>query len=70
MSGRTSVGLTATAATASYAEAYTVLYVAERAYHESCARMAGLFALTVRYEIAFWQMPLVADGWPGMRGDG
>jgi formylaminopyrimidine deformylase / aminopyrimidine aminohydrolase len=106
--------LMATALGASYAEAYTVLYVAERAYHDSwCVvregiaadskwlpfvdnwagdafsqyvhslegeldalaaeagpaergRMAALFELTTRYEIAFWEMALVGDGWPGL----
>jgi thiaminase len=104
--------LTATACTASYAEAYTVLYVAERAYHDSWrvvrggiaadskwlpfvdnwaseafeqyvaylegeldalaadaaerARMAELFELTTRYEIAFWQMAISGETWPGI----
>ena len=106
--------LTATAATASYAEAYSVLYVAERAYHDSWrvvrdgiaadskwlpfvdnwasdafgqyvsylereldalaaaagpterARMAELFDVTTRYEIAFWEMALGGESWPGL----
>ena len=110
--------LTAVAHVASYAEAYTVLYVAERAYHDSWrvvregiaedsrwlpfvdnwagdvfgeyvaylereldelaahtgvderARMADLFELTTRYEIAFWEMAVAGEAWPGTREDG
>ena len=106
--------LTATAYVASYAEAYTILYVAERAYHDSWrvvrdgiaensrwlpfvdnwaghafgnyvaylereldelaaaaspeerARMAELFELTTRYEIAFWEMAITGETWPGI----
>ena len=106
--------LTAVAHAASYAEAYTVLYVAERAYHDSWrvvragiavdskwlpfvenwagdafgqyvaylereldelaaevgaderARMADLCELTARYEIAFWEMALAGETWPGI----
>jgi len=106
--------LMATALRAGYAEAFTVLYTAEKAYHESWKvvqagldpaspwqlfvknwagsafadyvgwlegeldllaagagdaereRMAELFALTVRYEIAFWQMALTGESWPGL----
>jgi thiaminase/transcriptional activator TenA len=106
--------LTATACAASYAEAYTVLYVAERAYHDSWRgvrdgiaadskwlpfadnwagdsfaqyvaylegeldalaadagaaeheRMAELFELTTRYEIAFWEMAISGETWPGL----
>jgi thiaminase len=106
--------LIATSATASYAEAYTVLYVAERAYHDSWRfvrdgiapdskwlqfvdnwasdafaeyvsylereldelataagraereRMAELFELTTRYEIAFWEMAVAGETWPGI----
>jgi thiaminase/transcriptional activator TenA len=105
--------LLATAAHASYAEAYTVLYTAEKAYHDSWrvvraglaptspwqpfvenwagdafaqyvaylegeldalaaaagsaerARMAELFEVTTRYEIAFWEMAVTAESWPG-----
>jgi thiaminase len=105
--------LIATALRASYAEAYTVLYVAERAYHDSWKvvregisvksrwlrfvdnwtseeferyvahletelnglaasagepeqeRMASCFELTARYEIAFWEMALRGEEWPG-----
>jgi thiaminase len=108
--------LLASAYRASYAEAYTVLYVAEKAYHDSWtvvkrgldraspwypfvenwageafaqyvaflekrldalaseagpgerARMAELFELTTRYEIAFWEMAASGEGWPGMEG--
>jgi thiaminase/transcriptional activator TenA len=104
----------ATALRAGYAEAFTLLYVAEKAYHESWKvvrsgldvvspwqpfvekwagsafaeyvgwlegeldrlaaaagdaereRMAETFALTVRYEIAFWQMALTDESWPGL----
>ena len=106
--------LTGTAAAASYAEAYTVLYVAERAYYDSWRvvrdgiapqskwlpfvdnwasepfsdyvaylereldllaaeagaaereRMAQLFELTTRYEIAFWEMAISGETWPGI----
>lgn len=106
--------LMATAYQSSYAEAYTVLYAAEKAYHDSWlvvkegldesspwypfvenwagkdfaayvaylegevneladaagaaerARMAELFELTTRYEIAFWDMALTGGGWPGV----
>lgn len=106
--------LLATAATRSYAEAYTVYYVAEKAYHDSWSvvregleesspwfpfvekwagepfavfvaqleaeldrlareageaeqsRMAELFEITVRYEIAFWEMALRGEAWPGL----
>lgn len=106
--------LMATARGRSYPEGYTVLYVAEKAYHESWKvvaeglvpdspwhafvanwagddfagyvntleaglddlaadvgagrreRMAGLFELTLRYEIAFWDMAYTGAGWPGI----
>jgi thiaminase len=106
--------LMATALGGSYAEAFTVLYVAERAYHDSWHvvkerispeskwypfvknwasaefgryvayleaeldtlaadageadrdRMASLFELTTRYEIAFWEMAFVGESWPGL----
>lgn len=106
--------LMATAYQSSYAEAYTVLYAAEKAYHDSWLvvkagldeaspwypfvenwagedfaayvsylegelnklaesagpaereRMAELFELTTRYEIAFWDMALTGGGWPGV----
>jgi thiaminase len=106
--------LLATAYRASYAEAYTVLYAAEKAYHDSWrvvqkgidrgspwypfvenwageafaqyvafletrldalaasagagerARMAELFELATRYEIAFWEMAASGEGWPGV----
>jgi len=102
-----------TAYQASYAEGYTVLYAAEKAYHDSWkvvreglsedspwfpfvenwagddfaayvaylqgeldrlaegagpderARMAELFELTAKYEIAFWEMAATGAGWPG-----
>jgi thiaminase len=108
--------LMATASRASYAEAYTVLYAAEKAYHDSWkvvqagiardskwypfvenwageafaqyvaylereldglaertgaderARMAEYFELTVKYEIAFWEMAATGEGWPGLGG--
>jgi len=103
-----------TAYQCSYAEGYTVLYAAERAYHDSWrvvraglspespwhlfvenwagedfaayvaylegeldqlanaageaerTRMAELFELTTRYEIAFWEMAATGEGWPGI----
>jgi thiaminase len=107
--------LLATAYRESYACGYTVLFVSEKAYHDSWrevlagidrgspwfafvenwggvafeayvahleedldqlaaqagaaerARMAELFQLTVRYEIAFWEMAWsAAAGWPGL----
>lgn len=106
--------LMATAARASYAEAYAVLYTAEKAYHDSWtvvkrglapsskwlplvenwageafaqyvaylegeldalareagpaerARMAEYVELTVKYEIAFWEMAATGETWPGL----
>lgn len=106
--------LMATAYRASYAEAYTVLYAAEKAYYDSWTvvkrgidpkskwlpfvenwagdafrqyvahlettldelaaragaaerdRMAELFELTTKYEIAFWQMAATGEEWPGV----
>jgi thiaminase/transcriptional activator TenA len=106
--------LMATAFGGSYAEAYTVFYAAERAYHDSWRvvkagispeskwypfvenwggdefaryvayleaeldalassageaereRMADAFELTTRYEIAFWEMALSDETWPGL----
>jgi thiaminase/transcriptional activator TenA len=106
--------LLATALRAAYAEAFTLLYAAEKAYHESWKvvragidpgspwqpfvenwagsafaeyvgwleteldrlaaaageaereRMTETFALTVRYEIAFWQTALTDESWPGL----
>lgn len=106
--------LMATAYQGSYAEAYTLLYAAEKCYHDSWsvvkkgldpsspwypfvenwagdafagyvdylageldalaaengpaprARMAELFELTVKYEIAFWEMAAAQEGWPGV----
>ena len=106
--------LLATASHASYAEAYTVLYAAEKAYHDSWTvvkhgiapdsrwfpfvenwageafgqyvgyletelnglaeeagpaereRMAEYFALTAKYEIAFWEMAATGEAWPGV----
>ncbi len=109
--------LLATASVASYSEGFTVLYGAEKAYHESWKvvrsgidpgspwmgfvenwagdafagwvawleaeldalaaadgeagreRMERLFELTVRYEIAFWELAYGrAEGWPGIEG--
>lgn len=105
--------LMATAFQRSYAEGYTVLYAAEKAYHDSwkvvqagidpeskwhpfvenwagdefaayvtfleteldklagdageteLANMAELFELTVKYEIAFWEMAVSGEDWPG-----
>lgn len=99
-----------------YPKAFTVLYAAEKAYHESwkvvdegldpgspwqpfvenwagdafagyvdaleerldalaeaagpdlLAEMEELFELTVRYEIAFWEMAYTGAGWPGIPG--
>lgn len=109
--------LLATGATASYAEAFTVLYAAERAYHDSWKvvqagidpaspwvpfvenwagpefagyvdflgtelealaadvgqeerrRMAELYRLTLLYEVAFWEMAVEGDGWPGIAAE-
>jgi len=106
--------LLATAQNASYEEAYTVLYAAEKAYHDSwrvvrdgldraspwwpfvenwagptfaayvsylqteldkLAREAGperlhrmveAFETTVRYEVAFWEMAMTGENWPGI----
>jgi thiaminase len=103
-----------TAYRCSYAEGYTVLYAAEKAYHDSWkvvkeelsqdspwypfvenwagaefaayvtylegeldrlaqeagdrerARMAKMFELATRYEIAFWEMAATGKGWPGI----
>jgi len=108
--------LLATAQSASYEEAYTVLYAAEKAYHDSwkmvregldpaspwwpfvenwagpefgayvvylqleldkLAREAGperldrmveAFETTVRYEVAFWEMAMTGEEWPGLSG--
>lgn len=109
--------LMATPQRESYAGAYTVLYAAEKAYHDSWKvvreglstdspwypfvenwagdafaqyvdylegelnrlaeaagdneqrRMAELFELTTRYEIAFWEMAYTSAGWPGEPAD-
>ncbi len=106
--------LLATAYSASYAEAFTVLYVAEKAYYDSWMvvragideasawfpfvenwtsdafagwvdylereldalaagagqsereRMAELFELTAKYEVAFWEMAATGATWPGL----
>jgi thiaminase len=106
--------LMATALGRSYPEAYTVLYAAEKAYHDSWRvvqqglspgsrwyrfvdnwagaafaayvadlqhnldalaeragsaeqqAMAELFGVTIRYEVAFWEMALSGAGWPGI----
>jgi len=29
-------------------------------------RMAELFELTTKYEIAFWEMAATGEGWPGI----
>ncbi|HVR44354.1 MAG TPA: hypothetical protein VMS56_13030 [Thermoanaerobaculia bacterium] len=108
--------LLASAYRESYAGAFTVLYTAEKAYHDSWtvvkkgidraspwmpfvenwagegfaqyvgwleseldalaaeagpaerARMAELFELTTRYEIAFWEMAVTDEAWPGIAG--
>jgi len=108
--------LLASAYTKSYAEAFTVLYVAEKAYYDSWMvvrhgidresvwfpfvenwtsdafagwvgylqqeldgladstgpaerqRMAELFEITARYELAFWEMAASGEGWPGLEG--
>ncbi len=110
--------LMASAYRRSYAEAYTVLYTAEKAYHESwkvvkagidsespwqpfvenwageefggyvqylegelnqlaeaagpgeLEGMAELFETTTKYEIAFWEMAITGDAWPGVRDEG
>jgi thiaminase/transcriptional activator TenA len=108
--------LLASAYSRSYAEAYTVLYVAEKAYYDSWMvvrngidtrstwypfvenwtsdafsdwvgyleteldalaagvgpaereRMALLFEITAKYELAFWEMAATGAGWPGTEG--
>lgn len=108
--------LLASAYRESYAGAYTVLYVAEKAYYDSWMvvkagidegsvwypfvenwtsdafagyvdylqgeldglaevagpeereRMAELFELTAKYELAFWQMAATGEGWPCLPG--
>ena len=40
--------------------------MAERAGRAELARMAELFELTAKYELAFWEMAAVGEGWPGM----
>jgi thiaminase len=109
--------LFASAFSKSYAEAYTVLYVAEKAYYDSWKvvragidegsiwfpfvdnwtseafagwvdylqseldkladevgsaerrRMADLFEMTAKYELAFWEMAASGERWPGLEGD-
>lgn len=106
--------LLATAQNASYEESYTVLYAAEKAYHDSWKmvrkgldpdspwwpfvenwagpefaayvgylqleldklakdagperldRMVEAFETTVRYEVAFWEMAMTGEDWPGI----
>jgi thiaminase/transcriptional activator TenA len=108
--------LLASAYALSYAEAFTVLYVAEKAYYDSWMvvrrgidpksiwfpfvenwtsdkfgawvgylgreldrlaedagkaerqRMAEVFEITARYELAFWEMAASGAGWPGLEG--
>jgi len=110
--------LLATAYRRGYAEGFTVLYVAEKAYHESWkvvregldedspwwpfvenwssrafgewvgwleksldalaedagpderARMEELFEITTKYEIAFWEMAVTGEEWPGIENGG
>jgi thiaminase/transcriptional activator TenA len=31
-------------------------------------RMAELFEITARYELAFWEMAASGEGWPGLEG--
>ncbi len=40
--------------------------IAEQAGRAELDRMARLFELTVRYELAFWEMASTGEGWPGM----
>lgn len=109
--------LLATGYRRSFTEGFTVLYAAERSYHDSWKvvreglpedspwwpfvenwsgeafagwvewlegvldelaadagpaereRMAELFELTTKYEIAFWEMAAEGEGWPGIGGD-
>ncbi len=106
--------LMATAFQRSYTEGYTVLYAAEKAYHDSwlvvkdglsidskwypfvenwagdefaayvkyleaeldelatdagiaeLAHMSELFQITTKYEVAFWEMAVTDEGWPGL----
>lgn len=40
--------------------------IAEQAGQAELERMARLFELTARYELAFWEMAATGEGWPGM----
>jgi thiaminase len=40
--------------------------IAERAGRAELERMAYLFELTAKYELAFWEMASTGEGWPGM----
>ncbi len=40
--------------------------LADRASDAEFERMAGVFELTVKYEIAFWQMAWEGPAWPGL----
>jgi thiaminase/transcriptional activator TenA len=40
--------------------------IASRAGSAELERMASLFELTAKYELAFWEMASVGEGWPGM----
>lgn len=110
--------LMATAYAGSYAEAFTVLYVAEKAYYDSWMvvregidsasmwypfvenwtsesfagwveylqgevdglaersgavereHMARAFELTAKYELAFWEMAMSGENWPGLESEG
>jgi thiaminase/transcriptional activator TenA len=40
--------------------------MAEQAGAAELQRMAELFELTAKYELAFWEMAALGEGWPGM----
>lgn len=44
--------------------------LAEPAGPSELARMAELFELTARYELAFWEMAATGEGWPGLEAEG
>ncbi len=43
--------------------------LAEAAGPAERERMAQLFELTTKYEIAFWEMAAEGEGWPGIEED-
>lgn len=43
--------------------------LAEQAGPNERARMAELFEVTTKYEVAFWEMALTGSTWPGLEGE-